>query len=78
VTPANPLGVPFPTTLFLLLAWIVALNFIKNFMPLPTARKYRFYQLTPTDDVQLAMKIDPLSLRPTRRAALFWDDFLVQ
>ncbi len=82
VTPANPTGTPFTGNVIpdsRLDA--VALNFIKNFMPLPNrAGNIAVYQLSlPTNDAQLAMKIDH-SFSTANRVSLryFWDDFTVR
>src|SRR5437016_3059212 len=82
VTPANPQGVPFPNNALPSSRLDpVALNLIKNLLHLPNrAGNIPVYQLSlPTDDVQLAMKLDH-SFSSANKASLryFWDDFLVQ
>jgi hypothetical protein len=82
VTPASPQGVPFPNNVIPSSRLDpVALNFIKNFMPLPNrAGNIAVYQLSlPTDDIQLAMKLDH-SFSSANKASLryFWDDFVVE
>ncbi len=82
VTPGNPTGNPFPGNVIPASRLDpVAQNFIKDFMPLPTrAGNIAVYQLSlPTNDAQLAMKIDH-SFSPANKLSLryFWDDFTVQ
>jgi hypothetical protein len=82
VTPANPTGVPFPGNVIPTSRLDpVAVNFIKDFMPLPNrAGNIAVYQLSlPTSDGQLAMKIDH-AITAANKLSLryFWDDFTVQ
>src|SRR5258708_11310079 len=79
VTPANPQGVPFPANIIPTSRLDpVAVNFIKDFMPLPNpAANISVYQLSlPTNDAQLAMKIDHAISRNNKLSLrYFWDDF---
>jgi hypothetical protein len=79
VSAANPQGVPFPNNVIPgSLLDPVALNFIKDFMPLPNRPgNIALYQLSlPTNDAQLVMKLDH-SFSSANKASLryFWDDF---
>src|SRR5260370_971850 len=82
VTPANPTGVPFPGNIIPTSRLDpVAVNFIKDFMPLPNrAGNIAVYQLSlPTNDAQLAMKIDHAISRNNKLSLrYFWDDFTVE
>jgi hypothetical protein len=82
VTPSNPTGVPFPNNIVPTSRLDpVAVNFIKDFMPLPNRPgNIAIYQLSlPTNDAQLTMKIDH-SFSSANKVSLryFWDDFTVE
>jgi hypothetical protein len=82
VTPANPTGIPFPGNVIPTSRLDpVAVNFIKDFMPLPNrAGNIAVYQLSlPTNDGQLAMKLDhAISSANKMSLRYFWDDFTVR
>jgi hypothetical protein len=82
VTPSNLTGTPFPGNVIPTSRLDpVAVNFIKDFMPLPNrAGNIAVYQLSlPTNDAQLAMKIDH-AITAANKLSLryFWDDFTLQ